>query len=273
MSEVLGESYTLDDLRYLMSRLRDPDTGCPWDLQQNYKSIVPFTLEETYELADAIESQDISQIRQELGDVLFQVVFYSQLAEEAGDFSWAEVVHDITAKLVRRHPHVFPTGKLRDEQTLAIEIAEVKENWEQIKAAERAEKSQYSLMDDIPKALPAVNRAIKLQKRAARIGFDWPNSNAVFEKIEEEIAELKVEIANNDAARIDAELGDVLLAVTNLARKLGVDPEASLRAANRRFEGRFRHMEQSQALSDRSLADMSAAELELLWLKAKQAER
>ena len=264
------KKYSIDDLRYLMARLRNPETGCPWDLQQNYQSIVPYTLEETYELVDAIESADIPQIRQELGDVLFQVIFYSQLAEEAGDFSWADVSHEITEKLLRRHPHVFPSGELHSVADQESDVAAIKESWEKIKEQERAEKAQTSLMDDIPKALPALNRAVKIQKRAARVGFDWSDINPVFDKITEEINELKAEIDLQSAEGIESELGDVLQAVSNLARKLGVDPEMSLRKANGRFESRFRHME---AHSRNSLQDMSSEELELLWQQAKAREQ
>ena len=264
-----AERYTLKDLRELMARLRDPADGCPWDLQQKYRSIAPFTLEECYELADAIESNDRVQIRQELGDLLFQVVFYCQLAEEAGDFSWAEVVHDITAKLLRRHPHVFPDGSLSSRADADTDVAAVKSNWEAIKAEERAEKAQHSLMDDIPIAMPALNRAVKLQKRAASVGFDWSDAKAVFAKIDEEVAELQQEISAENPAAIADEFGDLLLAVTNLGRKLGVEPESALREANRRFERRFRWME-SERGGQQGLKGLDNVQLEALWDSAKK---
>ncbi|MBB3046009.1 ATP diphosphatase [Litorivivens lipolytica] len=261
--------YSLDDLRTLMRCLRDPEHGCPWDLKQTYQTIAPHTLEECYELIDAIESGDTEQIRQELGDVLFQVVFYSQLAEEAGDFTFSEVTDAIVSKLLRRHPHVFPEGEL-DKPTngRAIDEAEIKRRWEEIKAEERAAKAQNGVLDDIPTALPALKRAQKLQKRAATIGFDWQAVGGVFDKLDEERAELAEAIASGDKDHQAEEMGDLIFVVVNLARHLGLDAETVLRAANRKFEARFQQMEQ---LSDKSLGELSPATLESLWEQAKKA--
>ena len=262
-------SYTFDDLRRLMRYLRDPEHGCPWDLQQTYRSIAPHTLEECFELVDAIESGDSDQIRQELGDVLFQVVFYSQLAEEAGDFQFAEVVDGIVRKLLRRHPHVFPDEVLtRPDRGRAASEPEIKRRWEEIKAEERAGKAQHGILDDIPRALPALSRAQKLQKRAATVGFDWSSPEAVLAKLEEERAELAAALAAGDRAAQADELGDLLFVLVNLARHLGLDAETVLRGANRKFERRFRHMEST---AEKSLSELDPATLESLWEQAKTA--
>ncbi len=260
--------YNLNDLRTLMRYLRDPDYGCPWDLKQNYRTIAPHTLEECFELIDAIESGDVGQIRQELGDVLFQVVFYSQLAEEAGDFQFDEVVDGIVRKLLRRHPHVFPDGLLKKPGTVPQSSeAEIKARWESIKASERAEKAQHGILDDIPLALPSLSRAQKLQKRAAGIGFDWPSKEGVFAKLDEERRELEEAIASGDREQQAEEVGDLLFTLVNLARHLGLDAETVLRSANRKFEGRFRDME---LCADKSLSEMDSSALEALWEQAKQ---
>ena len=270
--------YRLDDLLHLMARLRDPRYGCPWDLQQSYASIVPHTLEEAYEVADAIERGDFEHLPGELGDLLFQVVYYSQLAREEGRFDFAAVVDGITCKLIRRHPHVFPDGDLYgapDQPKLAE--AAIRQRWEEIKAAERAEKAtapeQLSLLDDVPQALPALSRSVKLQKRAARVGFDWPEALVVVDKLREELDELLEAMSEDDPQHIADELGDVLFAATNLARHLGVDPEAALRGANGRFEWRFRFIEQALRADGRSPEGCSLDELEALWAAAKRAER
>ncbi|WP_372748248.1 nucleoside triphosphate pyrophosphohydrolase [Litorivivens sp.] len=260
--------YTLDDLRELMRCLRDPDHGCPWDLKQNYQSIAPHTLEETYELIDAIESHDVDQIRQELGDVLFQVVFYAQLAEEAGDFSFDAITDNIVRKLLRRHPHVFPDGVLeRPGNGRHASEQEIKARWEEIKAEERAGKAQTGILDDIPQSLPALTRAQKLQKRAATIGFDWPSVDGVLEKLTEERAELEEVLHSNDREAQAEELGDLLFVAVNLARHLGFDAETVLRDSNRKFERRFREMEQ---LSAKHLREQCPATLESLWEEAKR---
>lgn len=270
--------YRLDDLLHLMARLRDPRHGCPWDLQQSYASIVPHTIEEAYEVADAIERGDFEHLPGELGDLLFQVVYYSQLAREEGRFDFAAVVDGITRKLIRRHPHVFPDGDLYgapDQPKLAE--AAIRQRWEEIKAAERAEKAaapeQLSLLDDVPQALPALSRSVKLQKRAARVGFDWPEALVVVDKLREELDELLEAMSEDDPQHIADELGDVLFAATNLARHLAVDPEAALRGANGRFEWRFRFIEQALRADGRSPEGCSLDELEALWAAAKRAER
>lgn len=242
--------YQLNDLLHLMARLRDPQHGCPWDLQQNYASIVPHTLEEAYEVADAIESGDFDHLPGELGDLLFQVVYYSQLAREEGRFEFATVVDAITRKLIRRHPHVFPDGDLYGSPELPrLDEAAIKQRWEEIKAEERAEKAaapeQLSLLDDVPSALPALSRAAKLQKRAAQVGFDWPEALPVVDKVREELGEVLEAMSENDPQAIAEELGDLLFVVVNLARHLKVDPENALRAANGKFERRFRFIEQA----------------------------
>ncbi len=270
--------YQLPDLLHLMARLRDPQHGCPWDLQQNYASIVPHTLEEAYEVADAIESGDFDHLPGELGDLLFQVVYYSQLAQEEGRFDFATVVDAITRKLVRRHPHVFPDGDLYGSPELPrLDEAAIKQRWEEIKAEERAEKAaapeQLSLLDDVPSALPALSRAAKLQKRAAQVGFDWPEALPVVDKVREELGEVLEAMSDNDPQAIAEELGDLLFVVVNLARHLKVDPENALRAANGKFERRFRFIEQALREAGRPIESCDLEELDALWGEAKKAER
>ena len=270
--------YQLPDLLHLMARLRDPQHGCPWDLQQNYASIVPHTLEEAYEVADAIESGDFDHLPGELGDLLFQVVYYSQLAREEGRFDFATVVDAITRKLVRRHPHVFPDGDLYGSPELPrLDEAAIKQRWEEIKAEERAEKAaapeQLSLLDDVPSALPALSRAAKLQKRAAQVGFDWPEALPVVDKVREELGEVLEAMSENDPQAIAEELGDLLFVVVNLARHLKVDPENALRAANGKFERRFRFIEQALREAGRSIENCSLEELDALWGEAKKLEK
>ena len=270
--------YKLDDLLQLMARLRHPEHGCPWDLKQNYASIVPYTLEEAYEVADAIERGDFDHLPGELGDLLFQVVYYSQLAAEEGRFGFAEVVDGITAKLIRRHPHVFPDGDLYaapDAQKL--EEAAVKQRWEELKAEERAARAaapeQLSLLDDVPQALPALSRAAKLQKRAAQVGFDWPEALPVLDKVREELDEVLEAMSESDPQAIAEELGDLLFVVVNLARHLKVEPEAALRAANGKFERRFRFIEQALRDAGRPIENCSLDELDALWGEAKKQEK
>ncbi|WP_095155717.1 nucleoside triphosphate pyrophosphohydrolase [Pseudomonas sp. Irchel 3E13] len=269
--------YTLDDLLHLMARLRDPQYGCPWDLKQNYASIVPHTLEEAYEVADAIERGDFEHLQGELGDLLFQVVYYSQLAREEGRFEFAGVIDSITRKLIRRHPHVFPTGELYAPlDTPLLDEEQVKQRWEEIKAEERAEKSepeQLSLLDDVPAALPALSRAAKLQKRAAQVGFDWPGPLPVLDKVREELDEVLEAMAEGDAAAMADEVGDLLFATVNLARHLKLDPENALRGANAKFERRFRFIEQALRDIGRPIEDCTLEDLDALWGEAKRQEK
>lgn len=270
--------YQLNDLLHLMARLRDPKHGCPWDLEQSYATIVPYTLEEAYEVADVIERGDFDHLPGELGDLLFQVVYYSQLAAEEGRFGFAEVIDTITRKLVRRHPHVFPDGDLYGSVELPkLDPEAVKLGWEQIKAEERAEKAQapeqLSLLDDVPSTLPSLSRAVKLQKRAAQVGFDWPEPLGVVDKVREELDEVLEAMSENDHSAIAEELGDLLFVVTNLARHLKVDPETALRAANTKFERRFRFIEQALRESGRDIAKCDLESLDALWGEAKKLEK
>lgn len=266
--------YTIDDLLAVMARLRDPARGCPWDLEQSFASIAPHTLEECYELVDAIERDDFPQLRDELGDVLFQVIFYAQLGREQDRFDFADVVHNIVEKLLRRHPHVFPSGQLReDDERRDIAVEQVGVNWERIKQEERAHKNQTGILDDVPLTLPALSRAVKLQKRASRVGFDWEHWRDVLAKIDEEKAELEAAIAADDAAQIADEMGDLLFCCVNLARFLQVDPETALRATNRKFERRFGYIEQTLAARGQRLEEVDLAAMDALWREAKQRER
>ena len=270
--------YSLEDLLHLMSRLRDPQFGCPWDIRQTYATIVPHTLEEAYEVADAIERGDLDHLQGELGDLLFQVVYYSQLAKEEGRFEFAGVIDSITRKLIRRHPHVFPTGDLYaplDVPPLSEE--QVKQRWEEIKAEERAEKSaapeQLSLLDDVPATLPALSRSAKLQKRAGQVGFDWPDALPVLDKVREELDEVLEAMSEDDPVAVADEIGDLLFSVVNLARHLKVDPETALRGANGKFERRFRFIEQALRDTHRPMEDCTLEELDALWGEAKRQEK
>ena len=255
----------IQSLLDIMRQLRDPDSGCPWDLKQDFHTIVPYTIEEAYELADAIAAEDFAQVRDELGDVLFQVVFYAQMARELGLFTFEDVVDGISKKLLRRHPHVFAeTGGQSVSET------EVKDRWEQIKGEERRQKNQRGALDDIPLALPALSRSQKLQKRAARVGFDWSEPDAVRGKVDEELDELAEAVSESDSAAIESEVGDIFLAMVNLARHLGVDAEAALRHANRRFEDRFRLMENAAGRDGSQLSEESLERLEQRWQAAKR---
>ena len=270
--------YKIDDLLHLMVRLRDPQYGCPWDLKQTYATIVPYTLEEAYEVADAIERADFEHLPGELGDLLFQVVYYSQLAQEEGRFEFAAVVDGITRKLIRRHPHVFVDGDLYGAPDAArLEEAAVKQRWEELKAEERAAKAavseQLSLLDDVPQALPALSRAVKLQKRMAQVGFDWPEALPVVDKVREELDEVLEAMSENDPQAISEELGDLLFVVTNLARHLKVDPESALRAANAKVERRFRFIEQALREAQRPIENCTLDELDALWGEAKKQEK
>ncbi|MEN0038674.1 MAG: nucleoside triphosphate pyrophosphohydrolase [Cellvibrio sp.] len=260
--------YTIDDLLYLMARLRDPETGCPWDITQDYASITPSTLEEAYEVVDAIEKQDFVHLKEELGDLLFQVIFYSQLGKEEDRFEFAGVVSGLVAKLIRRHPHVFPDGTLHsrveNRHTLP---SDVKERWEAIKKQEREEKGALGLLADVPLNLPSLSRAAKLQKRAASVGFDWDDVYGPIAKVREELMEVEAELDSGDAAALEEELGDLLFAVVNIARYQKIDPEQALRIANQKFEQRFHYIENNVS---QPLAETSIDEMNRLWDEAKQ---
>lgn len=269
-------TYQLTDLLYLMARLRDPDGGCPWDLQQDFASIVPHTLEEAYEVADAIEREDFAHLPSELGDLLFQVVYYSQLGNEQQLFDFSTVVHSITEKLVRRHPHVFPDGQLHSRvSAAAINTEQVKERWEEIKQQERAEQAEpeqrISALVDIPLNLPALSRALKIQKRASNVGFDWSSLPPVLDKVSEELTEVREAIANGEQAAISEELGDLLFATVNVARHLNVNPETALRAANIKFSERLQYVERQAQEQGVAISDCTEAQLDVLWNLAKQA--
>jgi tetrapyrrole methylase family protein/MazG family protein/ATP diphosphatase len=257
----------IDRLLDIMARLRDPASGCPWDQVQTFATIAPYTIEEAYEVADAIERGDLTDLKDELGDLLFQVVFHARIAEERGDFAFRDVVEAICDKMIRRHPHVFAGESYADLDAQT-------EGWEAIKAAERAAKAKDGgVLADVPPGLPALARAVKLTKRAGRVGFDWPDAGAVMAKMREEIAELEVEIAAGDRAAAREELGDLLFVCANLARKLEVDPEDALRAANAKFARRFRFIEQALAADGRGPKDSTLEEMEDLWTDAKREEK
>lgn len=263
-------SYTLDDLIYLMQRLRDPESGCPWDLEQDYASIVPHTLEEAYEVADTIEREDWPHLQDELGDLLFQVIFYARLAEEERRFDFHAIVDQLVAKLLRRHPHVFPDGTLRGERRQgAVATEEIGERWESIKQQERDAKARPGVLDEIPRALPGLSRAVKLQKRASKVGFDWREALPVLDKIEEEIAELREAIKAGRQEEIASEMGDLLFVQVNLARHLNVDPEQAIRATNAKFERRFRYIEQQVDAAGGDWADHRLEQLDAWWDEAK----
>jgi ATP diphosphatase len=259
----------IEHLLGIVRRLRDPDQGCPWDVGQTFQSIVPHTIEEAYELADAIESNDFDQIREEAGDVLFQVLFYAQMADEKQHFNFADVVDGLSEKLIRRHPHVFSRNSTAQQET-PIAVSDVSDSWEKIKRTERQGKQKSGILDDIPVSLPALTRAQKIQKRASRVGFDWADVAGVFEKLEEEICELKEALVEGEKAAIESELGDVLFCVVNLARHLDFDAETAMRGATRKFEGRFRLMEEQAIASGSRLEDESVSTLEARWQTAKR---
>ena len=253
----------------VMAKLRDPERGCPWDIQQTWKSLLAYTLEEAYEVADVIENTDASSLPDELGDLLFQVVFYSRIAEEQRLFNLEDVINRLCDKLEHRHPHVFADANYSED--------ELEQAWHQSKADERKEKQQHSALDDIPLALPALSRAQKLQRRASNEGFDWKHYQAVFDKVDEEILELKQALKNNtDASQseksdnIQEEVGDLLFTVVNLARHLDMDAETCLRQASAKFENRFRKVETHYQEQNRQIRDIQEPELEALWELIKQ---
>ncbi len=271
-------SRDISRLNEIMAALRTPETGCPWDLEQTFATIVPYTLEEAYEVADAIERGDVANLREELGDLLLQVVFHARMAEEEGRFDFGDVVEAITRKLIRRHPHVF--GDARD-----LSSGEVKALWGRIKVEEKRERAEarraaglpaeaaVGALAGVPLALPALTRALKLQEKAGKVGFDWNDPRAVLAKLREEIDEVEAELEANDAQRVAGEVGDLLFAVANLARHLSVDPEAALRGANAKFVRRFAHIESRLGEAGRAPADATLDEMEALWSEAKQRER
>jgi MazG family protein len=255
----------------IMARLRDPERGCPWDREQSFATIAPYTIEEAYEVAEACERCDYAALKDELGDLLFQVVFHARMAEEARLFAFNDVARAIAEKMLRRHPHVFADAVIADAaaQTTA---------WEEHKAAERRAKAAasgraISALDGVSESLPALARAEKLQRRAARVGFDWPDLPPILDKVEEELRELRHELACGDPARIADEIGDLLFAVVNLARRAGADPEQALRAACRKFDRRFRRVEARLAEAGTSPERASLDDMEAEWQKAKAAER
>jgi len=260
----------LERLRAIMARLRDPDGGCPWDLAQDFRSIAPYTVEEAYEVAEAIRQGDMQGLQDELGDLLLQVVFHARMAEEAGAFGLDDVAKSISDKMLRRHPHVFGAADAKTPDAVA-------RSWEAIKAEERAAKQGgrvRSRLDGITLGLPTLTRAVKLQKRAGEVGFDWNDTGHVLDKLAEEVGELKAEMdAGADRARLTDELGDVLFVVANLARHLGIDPETALGDCNAKFERRFRQVETAIAASGRSLEEATLDEMEAEWTRIKRAEK
>lgn len=257
----------------IMAALRTPVTGCPWDLEQDFATIVPYTIEEAYEVADAIARGDLDDLRDELGDLLLQVVYHARMAEEQGAFAFGDVVEAITKKMIRRHPHVFAdeNGELKPA---------VKGNWDRIKAEEKAERAarrppednHTSLLSGVKAGQPALTRAIGLQRKASTVGFDWNDPRAVLSKIREEADEIEAALARNDIAELAEETGDLLFAVVNLARHAGADPEAALRGTNAKFERRFAYIERALAARGRTLEEASLAEMDALWDEAKRDE-
>jgi ATP diphosphatase len=255
----------------IMAALRTPETGCPWDLEQNFASIAPYTIEEAYEVADAITRGDLADLREELGDLLLQVVFHARLAQEQGAFTFEDVVDSLQEKLVRRHPHVFGDAK-------GLSAGEVNELWQRIKAKERTQKPKTQresggALAGVPVGLPALMRACRLQAKAAQVGFDWEEPLAVLAKIREEASEIELELARDQRRAAQAEIGDLLFAVVNLGRHLDIDPEMALLASNRKFERRFAAVERALAQQGRTAAQATLAELDALWNEAKAAEK
>jgi len=267
---------SVSDLLLLMSYLRDPQHGCRWDLKQSMQSLTSHTLEEVYEVVDAVESGDSESVKDELGDLLFQIIFYAQIARENDTFDFADVAEGVKNKLLQRHPHVFPDGTLDSFGTASDtpDPQQVEANWEAIKNSERQGQGNgrpVSVMDDVPRAMPALERARKLQKRAASVGFDWQHSDPVLDKLEEEVGELREAMSDSDIDRIEAEFGDVLFSCVNLARHLSINPEKALRGANGRFEQRFRLLEEAALRENMKVCDASPEQLDLWWEQAKSA--
>ncbi|MGK2922677.1 MAG: nucleoside triphosphate pyrophosphohydrolase [Methyloceanibacter sp.] len=274
MADDTPRKHDLEGLLAVMARLRDPDTGCPWDVKQSFATIAPYTIEEAYEVADAIARDDMDGLKDELGDLLLQVIYHAQMASEEKRFAFADVVDAITRKMIRRHPHVFEDASRREE-FMRTDL------WDRIKAEEKAERGDdaesKSALADVPVGLPGLTRAVKLQKRAAKVGFDWPDLAPVFAKVEEELGELKAAIAGKDNVdsrdAVAEEFGDLLFVMANVARHLGVDPEAALRGANTKFVRRFENIEAALAAEGRTLKDSTLEEMDALWDAAKVAEK
>jgi nucleoside triphosphate diphosphatase len=274
----MQSSRDISRLIEIMAALRDPAGGCPWDLEQTFASIAPFTIEEAYEVADAIERGEPEDLRDELGDLLLQVVFHARMAEEAGLFDFGGVVEAITAKLVRRHPHVFGDADSLDSEAVKALWGRIKTDEQRLRARTRAAaglppEAPAGALGHVPLALPALSRALKLQEKAAKVGFDWNDVRAVLAKLREEIDEVEAELDGGSREAVSEEVGDLLFAVTNLARHLKVDPEAALRVANAKFERRFSHIERRLGESGRKPGGADLDEMEALWVEAKELER
>lgn len=256
--------YTLNDLIHVMAELRNPDGGCPWDLAQDFKSIAPYTLEEAYEVADAIDRDDMKDLREELGDLLLQPIYHAQMACESGHFDIHDVIHDITAKMIARHPHVFGDAK-------AHSASDVNKIWDEKKSQEK--QNNNSILEGIPQNLPSLLRASKLTKKAAKVGFEWPDIHGALDKLEEEIKEIREAIDNKQQSEQEEELGDVLFVLANLGRMLGINAEEALRKANKKFENRFNGMEEEFKLKNQLISDASLTQMEQSWIRQKAKER
>ncbi len=252
----------MNELLNIMRRLRDPEDGCPWDVEQDFKTIAPYTIEEAYEVADAIEREDLDDLRDELGDLLLQVVFHAQMADEAGAFNFSDVVESISDKLVRRHPGVFTDEEVADAEAQL-------QTWDRIKAEENQHKAMESLLDGVPRGMPELQRSVKLQKRAGDVGFEWATAELVLDKFEEELAEMRHAMRSGDPGQAKDEMGDLLFLTANLARQMKIDPASGLRHANEKFERRFRAMEQAAGGSE-ALAALDVDGMEEIWQRVKR---